>query len=85
LRPKVALTDATDKAQKAKRSAKSKWSAPIADAATQKRKKHGYDHIETYLSEPVITREAIDSAGGYLKYWVTALGSRKDVAQMALV
>ncbi|KIJ98990.1 hypothetical protein K443DRAFT_70717, partial [Laccaria amethystina LaAM-08-1] len=31
--------------------------------------KHGYDHIETYLKEPVVVKEGIVAAGGYLNYW----------------
>lgn len=58
----------------------SKWAAP--DNA--KKKKHPYDHIESFLSELVITREAIDTSGGYLAYWEAALVSRPMVARMAL-
>jgi hypothetical protein len=48
------------------------------------KKKHGYDHIETYLNEPTPTKESITAAGGYLNYWTAALKTRPTVAQMAL-
>ncbi|KAF8809540.1 hypothetical protein BYT27DRAFT_7034091, partial [Phlegmacium glaucopus] len=46
----------------------SKW----ATNPDQAQKKHGYDYIETYLSEPTPTKESITAAGGYLNYWATA-------------
>jgi len=38
--------------------------------------KHGYDHIETYLKEPVVIKEGIVAAGGYLNYWSKVLTAR---------
>ena len=35
--------------------------------------KHGYDHIETYLKEPVVIKEGIVAVGGYLSYWSRVL------------
>lgn len=46
--------------------------------------KHGYDHIETYLKEAVVTKEGIVAAGGYLNYWSAALKTRPFLARMAL-
>ena len=46
--------------------------------------KHGYDHIETYLKEPVVIKEGIVAAGGYLSYWSKVLTARPRLAQMAL-
>ncbi|KAF8809543.1 hypothetical protein BYT27DRAFT_7044641, partial [Phlegmacium glaucopus] len=39
------------------------------DKSRKGKLKHGYDHIETYLSEPTPTKESITAAGGYLNYW----------------
>lgn len=46
--------------------------------------KHAYDHIETYLKEPLLTQEAINAAGGYLNLWEVARQTSPCVAQMAL-
>ena len=46
--------------------------------------KHGYDHIESYLSEGLVPTEAIENSGGYLKYWNNLLQSRPSIARMAL-
>jgi hypothetical protein len=46
--------------------------------------KHGYDHIETYLKEPVVIKKGIVAAGGYLNYWSKILTTRPHLAQMAL-
>lgn len=48
------------------------------------KKKHPYDHIETYLKEPILTKEAINAAGGYLNLWEAARQTRPCVTQMAL-
>jgi hypothetical protein len=50
------------------------------------KKKAAYpiDHIESYLSEGVMTPEAIAEAGGYLPYWNNALKMRSSVARMAI-
>ncbi|KAF8810512.1 hypothetical protein BYT27DRAFT_7016037, partial [Phlegmacium glaucopus] len=52
--------------QKKDKSRKGKLWATNPDQA---QKKQGYDHIETYLSEPTPTKESITAAGGYLNYW----------------
>ena len=41
--------------------------------------KHGYDHIETYLKEPVVMKEGIVAAGGYLSYWSKVLTTRPSL------
>jgi len=46
----------------------SKWAAPPGGS----QKKHPYDHIETYLSDQVMTVESIKTYGGYLAYWEVA-------------
>ena len=46
--------------------------------------KHGYDYIETYLKEPLVIKEGIVAAGGYLSYWSKFLTAHSHVAQMAL-
>jgi len=58
----------------------SKWAAPPGGS----QKKHPYDHIETYLSDPVMTVESIKTYGGYLAYWEVARKERPAVSQMAL-
>ena len=46
--------------------------------------KHGFDDIETYLKEPVVLKEGIVAAGGYLSYWSKVLTAHPCPAQMAL-
>ena len=46
--------------------------------------KHGYDHIKTYLKEPVVIKVGIVAAGGYLSYWSRVLTACPCLVQMAL-
>ena len=46
--------------------------------------KHGYDHIETYLKEPVAIKGGIVAAGGYLSYWSKVHTAHSHLAYMAL-
>lgn len=46
--------------------------------------KHGDDHIEAYLKAPVVIKEGIVAAGGYLNYWSKVLTTHPCLGQMAL-
>ncbi|KAF8806863.1 hypothetical protein BYT27DRAFT_7256873, partial [Phlegmacium glaucopus] len=61
--PESSQVQKKDKSRKGKLEF-SKW----ATNPDQAQEKHGYDHIETYLSEPTPTKESITAAGGYLNY-----------------
>ncbi|KIM38776.1 hypothetical protein M413DRAFT_52653, partial [Hebeloma cylindrosporum] len=61
----VPAGDSANAEQKIKRS---KWESSKAAP----KKKHPYDHIETYLQESTISSEAVANAGGYMAYWHAA-------------
>ena len=60
---------------------KSKWEAP---AKSSSKTKYPIDHIESYLSESLMSSDAIAAAGGYMSYWHNAAKMRPSVAHMAM-
>ena len=59
---------------------RSKWES----TKTAPKKKHPYDHIETYLQEPTISSQAVKNAKGYMAYWHAASQTCPLVAKMAM-
>ncbi|KAF9456836.1 hypothetical protein BDZ94DRAFT_1274730 [Collybia nuda] len=59
-----------EKKKKAKKTDESIWLAKAGDQSKPKNKKP-HDHIESYLSEPLLSSDTIPSMGGYLAYWET--------------
>ncbi|TFK18197.1 hypothetical protein FA15DRAFT_603730 [Coprinopsis marcescibilis] len=43
-----------------------------------------YDHITTYLKEPLVASNVITAAGGYTKWWHMSQSNRPTISKMAL-
>ncbi|KAJ3490892.1 hypothetical protein NLJ89_g11393 [Agrocybe chaxingu] len=79
---KLAKSESTapnDKGKQAEKASQNKWKV-----SRNQPRKLAADHIESYLTDRLVSEDALAEAGGYLGYWDKALGARPSVARMGL-